>query len=169
MEESKKNDVNHYVNNKEFQEEMIIWITKYREAKKDNRPLPRITESIGQKIYAICNNLAKAKNFSRYTWKDMMIGDAIENCIKYLHNYNIDKYNSPYSYVNRIAWQAFVRRIKLEKKRDLNHRDYIKSLGGYTDELFQSDENSHDVEQVITDKVQSYFDDTGNYKTKPTQ
>jgi hypothetical protein len=43
----------------------------------------------------------------------------VMDCIKYLHNYNYEKYDKPFSYINRIIWQAFVRRIDKEKKQQI--------------------------------------------------
>lgn len=161
----RKHKSNHYSNDGEFYLEMVDWIAKCDLAKANEEPLPPITESIGRNIWIIVHGLARRPNFSRYTWKYLMIDDAIENCVKYLHNFDPVKYKSPYSYINMIAWQAFVRRIKKEKKDLASHKDYIKSLGGLNEDMFQSDPNSSMQEQIITDNVHNFFDN-GCYQTK---
>jgi hypothetical protein len=50
-----------------------------------------------------------------------MIGDGIENCLMYLHNFNPDKSNNPFAYFTQIIYFAFVRRIQKEQKQQ-----YIK-------------------------------------------
>ena len=46
-----------------------------------------------------------------------MIGDAIENCILYAHNFNPEKSKNPFSYFTQIIYFAFLRRIEKEKKQ----------------------------------------------------
>jgi hypothetical protein len=36
----------------------------------------------------IAENLTNKHSYIKYSWKSEMIGDAIENCVRYLHNYN---------------------------------------------------------------------------------
>ncbi len=46
-----------------------------------------------------------------------MIGDAIENCLRYIHNFNPEKSNNPFAYFTQIMYYAFLRRIEKEKKQ----------------------------------------------------
>ena len=46
-----------------------------------------------------------------------MICDAIENCIQYLGNFNIEKSSNAFAYVTQICYYAFLRRIQKEKKQ----------------------------------------------------
>lgn len=40
-----------------------------------------------------------------------------ENVIRYIHNYNVKKFNRPFAYFSRIIWFAFYRKIESEKNR----------------------------------------------------
>ena len=46
-----------------------------------------------------------------------MIGDAIENCLRYIHNFNPEKSSNPFAYFTQIMYYAFLRRIEKEKKQ----------------------------------------------------
>ena len=45
-----------------------------------------------------------------------MILDGIENCVRYGHNFDHEKYDNPFAYFSQMVYYAFVRRIKAEKK-----------------------------------------------------
>ena len=50
-----------------------------------------------------------------------MVGDGIENCLMYAHNFDPEKSKNPFSYFTQIIYYAFLRRIEKEKKQN-----YIK-------------------------------------------
>jgi hypothetical protein len=109
----------HYINNKELQEEFV----KYNKLKKEwieagKEGNPPLTNKIGQAILDIATRRTYSRNFVGYSqdWKEEMIGDAIEVCVRYAHNYNSDKYNNPFAYLTQIVSFAIVTRIKKEKK-----------------------------------------------------
>lgn len=155
---------NYYVDPKEFHIEMVTWVKQCEYANIHDMPRPRVTESIGHKIYLICTNLGNNRSFYRYTWKDLMIGDAIEKNLRYIHNYKYWIYKNPYSYVNFNAYRAFIFRINAEKVRLARQKEYIQTHGA-NNLLFTPDDNSSQHEQIINDKVTQFFDN-GCYQTK---
>ena len=108
---------NHYVDNKKFYEEMVKYIDKYNEAKKLGKEPPRASNYIGECIWLIANRLSTNRNFLNYTYRKEMIGDAVENCLRYLHNFNPEKTKNPFAYFTQISYYAFLRRIEKEKKQ----------------------------------------------------
>lgn len=112
---------NHYVDNKRLYTEMIKYTRAYNEAKEAGTELPKVSNYIGECIWLIANRLSTNRNFIGYTYREEMIGDAIENCLRYLHNFNPDKSNNPFAYFTQIMYYAFLRRIEKEKKQS-----YIK-------------------------------------------
>jgi len=107
----------HYVDNKKLYTEMIKYINEYNAAKEQGLVPPRASNYIGTCITLIANNLSTNKNFIGYTYREEMIGDAIENCLRYLHNFNPDKFKNPFAYFTQIIYYAFLRRIDKEKKQ----------------------------------------------------
>lgn len=103
---------------------------------KEEKPLPVVSEYIGQSIILICNNLAKKPNFSGYTYKQDMIADGIMDCVAAVDNFDPDKTNNPFAYFTQIAWNAFLRRIQKEKKQTyVKHKNFENSV--LLDDLWQ--------------------------------
>lgn len=106
----------HYVNNPEFVKHLIEHKKLCRKAKKLGLDSPPPGNYIGECLLKIATNLATKSNFASYPFKDEMIGDAIENCIRYLHNFNVKTSNNAFAYFTQITYYAFLRRIESEKK-----------------------------------------------------
>lgn len=113
-----------YVDNKKLYTEMVKFIDGINEAKDKGlgrEHWPIVPNYVGKCIYEMATKLATKGNFSGYTFREEMVGDAIENCLLYIHNFNPDKSNNPFSYFTTIMYYAFLRRISKEAKQQ-----YIK-------------------------------------------
>lgn len=112
----------HYVNNKEFSQAVVDYVTKVREAEATKKPVPVVPDYIGKSFLKICEGLSTKINFNRYTYREEMVMDAVENCLKAIMNYNIDTTTrtglpNAFAYFTQIAFYAFLRRIAKEKKQ----------------------------------------------------
>jgi hypothetical protein len=107
----------HYVDNKQFLSEMIKWKKEIREAEDSGDDRPPVSNYIGECFLKIAERLCSKSNFMNYPYKDEMIGDGIENCLMYAHNFNPRKSKNPFSYFTQIIYYAFLRRIEREKKQ----------------------------------------------------
>ena len=103
----------HYVDGKEFYK----LICERKLLLVDSPDLP-ISNALGQMILDIASNLTFHRKFIKYPYKEDLIGDAIENCIRYFDNFNIEKSKNPFAYFTQISYYAFLRRIKKEYKLD---------------------------------------------------
>jgi hypothetical protein len=110
-----------YIDNKQFFKILIDYKNNVDDAKKNNKQMPVIPNSIGYCFLMIARRLASKGNFVGYSFKDEMISDGIENCITAINNFNPEKSNNPFAYFTQIIWYAFLRRIEKEKKQS-----YIK-------------------------------------------
>lgn len=115
-EETQSKRKQHYVNNPEFLKEMKVHLAAVNKAKKQKKPLPQISNYIGECIVSIANKLANKPNFVNYPFREEMISDGIENSLQYLNNFNPKKSSNPFAYFTQIIYFAFVRRIQKEKK-----------------------------------------------------
>ena len=118
MSEKNKKDVNHYVDNKEFFVAMSEWKKLVNEAEGSEEPRPPVGEYIGDCFLKIAQHLSFRPNFINYPFKEEMIGDGIENCLMYAHNFDPEKSKNPFSYFTQIIYYAFLRRIQKEKKQN---------------------------------------------------
>ncbi len=107
----------HYVNNKELLEALIVYKEKVAIAKEKDLPKPRITNYLGSCFLKIATHLSYKPNFVNYMFRDDMISDGIENCVQYIHNFDPEKSRNPFAYFTQIIHYAFLRRIQKEKKQ----------------------------------------------------
>jgi hypothetical protein len=107
----------HYIDNKEFYKQIVAWKKEVKAAEESDDPRPPVTNYIGECIMKIAEHLSQKPNFANYPFKEEMIGDGIENCLMYAHNFNPRKSKNPFSYFTQIIYFAFLRRIEKEKKQ----------------------------------------------------
>ena len=107
----------YYVNNKEFLAAITDYRQKVHAAKEAGDPRPRVTNYIGSCFLKIATHLSYKPNFVNYMFREDMIGDGIENCVQYIHNFDPAKSNNPFAYFTQIIYYAFLRRIQKEKKQ----------------------------------------------------
>ena len=120
----------HYVNNKELLEALIVYRTKVAIAKEQGLPKPRITNYLGECFLKIATHLSYKPNFVNYMFREDMISDGIENCVQYIHNFDPEKSTNPFAYFTQIIHYAFLRRIQKEKKQ-LDIKTKIIERTGY--------------------------------------
>jgi len=130
----------HYVNNKELLQALIVYREKVADAKEKNLPKPRITNYLGECFLKIATHLSYKPNFVNYMFRDDMISDGIENCVQYIHNFDPEKSRNPFAYFTQIIHYAFLRRIQKEKKQ-LDIKTKIIERSGF-DEVMNVDDNA---------------------------
>ena len=130
----------HYVNNKELLQALIVYREKVAHAKENDLPKPRITNYLGECFLKIATHLSYKPNFVNYMFRDDMISDGIENCVQYIHNFDPEKSRNPFAYFTQIIHYAFLRRIQKEKKQ-LDIKTKIIERSGI-DEVMNVDDNA---------------------------
>ena len=117
----KKRVSQNYINNLDFYDAIVEYKLKCDIAGQDALPKPQISRYIGECFNKLAEGLARRPNFFGYSYRDDMVFDGIENCLRYIENFNPEKTKNPFAYFTQILWWAFVRRIKKEKTQQ-----YIK-------------------------------------------
>lgn len=118
----KPKDKPHYVNNREFSEAVVKYCESVQEALANGKDRPIVPDYIAECFLKICEGLSHKANFVRYTYREEMVMDAVENCLKAIENYNIEaatRSGNPnaFAYFTQISWYAFLRRIQKEKRQ----------------------------------------------------
>ena len=129
----------HYVNNKELLEALIVYREKVAIAKEKDLPKPRITNYLGSCFLKIATHLSYKPNFVNYMFREDMICDGIENCVQYIKNFDPEKSSNPFAYFTQIIHYAFLRRIQKEK-RQMDIRAKIIERSGF-EEVMSADGN----------------------------
>ena len=147
----------HYVNNKELLEAIIVYKSKVAKAQELGEPKPRITNYLGECFLKIATHLSYKPNFINYMFRDDMISDGVENCVQYINNFDPEKSKNPFAYFTQIIHFAFLRRIQKEKKQ-LDIKNKMIERNGY-DEVMVVDNNvmygSHSDYNTIKDNIQT--------------
>lgn len=161
----KPQDRPHYVNNGEFSQAVVEYCTEVKHARQKGESLPKVTDYIAQCFLKICEGLSHKSNFVRYTYREEMVMDAVENCLKAIENYDIDKATrtgkpNAFAYFTQISWYAFLRRIEREKKQQDIKMKYINQSGieNFLDNEL-GDEQSAAVAQAFVDQLRIRIDE----------
>jgi len=170
-------DKPHYVNNRDFSGAVVEYVKSVNAAKLNGTPIPIVTNYIAQSFLRISEGLSHKGNFIRYTYREEMVMDAVENCLKAINNYNIDTVTrtgkpNAFSYFTQISWYAFLRRIAKEKKQYDLKLKYMKHAG--ISEMVETSENgeSQNAESYFVDTLISRIEnmhDHGTPKSSPEQ
>ena len=153
----------HYVNNAEFSQAVVDYVGKLEECRKEQITLPKVPDYIAQCFLRIAECLSHKANFIRYTYREEMVMDAVENCLKAISNYNLEAATrtgkpNAFAYFTQITWFAFLRRITKEKKQQDSKLKYrtksgIESFIDVGDEAAAGDVASHFVD-TLKDRIQ---------------
>ena len=124
----------HYVNNAEFSQAVVDYVTIADEAKKEQKEVPKVPNYVAHCFLRIAEGLSHKANFIRYTYREEMVMDAVENCLKAIGNYDLQAATrtgkpNAFAYFTQITWYAFLRRIAKEKKQQEIKMKYLTSSG----------------------------------------
>jgi len=143
----------HYVNNKEFLEALVIFKAQCARAEEAGEKRPPITNYLGECFLKIATHLSYKPNFVNYMFREDMICDGIENCVQYIQNFNPDKSKNPFAYFTQIIYYAFLRRIQKEK-RQLEIKNKILDKSGYEVAFHTDDKTGSSDYNTIKENVQ---------------
>jgi len=124
----------HYVNNRDFSLAVVEYVKSVHAAKDAEKPIPKVTNYVATCFMKISEGLSHRPNFVRYTYREEMVMDGVENCLRAINNYKIEtatRTGNPnaFSYFTQICFFAFIRRITKEKKQqDIKFR-FIERMG----------------------------------------
>jgi hypothetical protein len=130
----KPKDKPHYVNNKEFSQAVMDYAISARASKDAGEVTPTVTNYIATCFMKISEGLSHRPNFVRYTYREEMVMDGVENCLRAINNYKIEtatRTGNPnaFSYFTQICFFAFIRRITKEKKQQEIKFRFIEKMG----------------------------------------
>ena len=157
----------HYVNNADFSTAVVSYVEKVEKARKEETDIPKVPDYIAQCFLRIAEGLSHKANFIRYTYREEMVMDAVENCLKAIGNYNLEAATrtgkpNAFAYFTQITWFAFLRRITKEKKQQDIKEKYLSQSGI---EAFLAAEQGDMSTQVVTHFVDTLKDRIDKVKT----
>ena len=151
----------HYVNNREFSLSVVEYVSSANKSDTDGLDPPIVTDYIATCFLKIAEGLSHKSNFIRYTYREEMVMDAVENCLKAIKNYNIDaatRTGNPnaFAYFTQICYYAFLRRIAKEKKQQDIKFKWIEKAG--VEEFIEAGFDNQDNGRYFVDQLRSRID-----------
>lgn len=111
---------------------------------------PQIDDYIAVAIMKIATHLSYRPNFNGYTYRSEFIGDAIENCIRYIDNFDPNKSSNPFAYITQVCWYSFIRRIVLEKNQsEVKGKLMMSNLSEEFMSMVDEDSNNLNIDETI--------------------
>lgn len=167
-----KRDNIHYVNNKHFSQAVVDYCTEVNKAKNNKQDIPIVPDYIASCFLKIAEGLSHKSNFIRYTYREEMVMDAVENCLKAIKNYNIEtatRTGNPnaFAYFTQISWYAFLRRIAKEKKQFDIKQKYMTSSG--IEEFVMTQDGDTASQQAVQAFVDTLKDRIDKVKDKDAE
>lgn len=123
----------HYVDNKVLLEALVVWLKDIKKAARKKLDKPPLPEYVAECMLKMANRLSQKAGFVNYTYREDMVGDALESCLRYIHNFDPEKSSNAFAYITQIIHNAFIRRIQKEQKqlyvkmRIVDEADFIDS------------------------------------------
>jgi hypothetical protein len=161
-----------YVNNKDFSAAVVEYVQYANEDKAKGKEARQIPNYIGECFMKIANGLSRSPNFMNYSYREDMVMDAVENCVKAITNYDITKPTrtgnpNAFSYFTQISWFAFLRRIAKEKKQ-ADIKQLLIEKGGIGNFAEFDDDDSMTGESMVEkvrQKNDTFYDDESKNET----
>jgi leucyl-tRNA synthetase len=154
----------HYVNNADFSQAVVDYVQMANECVARGEPKPVIPNYVAECFLKIAEGLSHKANFVRYTYREEMVMDAVENCLKAIDNYNLETATrtgkpNAFAYFTQISWYAFLRRIEKEKRQQDIKIKYITEAGmqDLIAEEIDNDESSRTT-QAFVDELRGRID-----------
>jgi hypothetical protein len=161
---------NNYINNNDF---LVALLDHKEECVKQislGNPTPRLPNYIGECFLKIAENLSRKPNFVSYSFREEMISDGVENCIKYYRNFDPSKSKNPFSYFTQIIFFAFLRRIEFEKEQLYVKYKTTEQIGILDEQELLHDEEGHmkqfEVYSNISDFIKTFEENKKAKKNK---
>ncbi|CAL9965183.1 late sigma transcription factor [Vibrio phage K567] len=154
----------HYVDNKALYASICEWKEEMKNAEEGVFvPVP---DFVAISIMKISENLTRRYNFSNYTqpWKEEMVGDAIEHCLRYVKNFDTERFKNPHAYITRICFNAFVQRIKKERQDTaIKYKVFLSDSSNYT---VEGEDVDFDFMQQMLERVNSFDESRKSNKSE---
>lgn len=161
---------NFYINNQDFTASVDAY-SKIRKEKEDNgEEIPVVPDDIAKAFQQIAEGLSKNPSFFGYSYREEMVMDGVENCLRAIKNFDVTKPTrsgkpNGFGYFTQICYYAFLRRIAKEKKQqDIRNSVLENSLASELVETSKhQDINSINVAYAYVESVKNRLNENQEY------
>lgn len=129
---------------------------------KTNPDYP-VSNYLSKCVMDICTRTSFKPNFINYSYREEMVGDAIETCISAIDKFKVEKSSNPFGYFTQIAIWAFLRRIEIEQKQQYLKGKMLQEIP--LDEIMEMSDCEDEMSSIQQMRDQFYFN-TDEYEAK---
>lgn len=112
MKKPKKN----YINNADFFAAIVDYQQKRKKAEEEGNEIPKMPNYLGECFMKLARGIMSRPNFASYPYREEMILDSTERCIRYIMTFKPEKTDRAFSFFSRVIWNAAINRISYERK-----------------------------------------------------
>jgi DNA-directed RNA polymerase specialized sigma24 family protein len=153
----------HYVNNEKLLQSLIVYKKNVKDwkAKGKINAKPPVDDYIGTCLLNIAKRFSYMPKFCNWPFVEEMVADSVENCLRYIDNFDPEKSTNPFSYFTQIIYYAFLRRIQKETKQQYIQYKMIEDMRTNCED----DEIKTMMNNFGTDDFNTHMDDfIANYE-----
>lgn len=148
----KRRKSTHYIDNKVFSQAVYDYVSESKERQENGLEPKEIPRYIAESFMKLTEYMSTSYNFVGYSFRDEMVADAIENCVRAIHNFDIEAETrsgvpNAFAYFTMISWRAMVRRIKKEGQQSKLRKKMITS--GVVNDFAHVGDDASALEQYI--------------------
>lgn len=153
-----------YVNNATMFESLMQYKQKCAEATEKGVDIPLVPDYLCECFIEIARRFSSKPNFSAYSYREDMVWDGVEACLKGIKGFNPARSQNPFAFFTTAIYYAFIQRIELEQKEHaVKIKNMIHTMSG--DERFlQATEDM--VDDNLYDFIAAYDQKRANRKAK---
>jgi hypothetical protein len=160
----------HYVDNKKFSAAVIEYTVQAEKAEEAGLPIPQMSDYIGKSMLDLCEGISRKPNFIRYTYRDEMVGSAIERCFKSIMNFNKNAATrggkpNAHAYFSQCAYWTMVQYIQAQEK-EVDFRLTLITNSGLDSFVAPGDSDTIAAAQNYVDSLRASAGDYQENKAK---
>ena len=137
----------HYIDNVKFSQAATEYAELYEKNLQAGLPPPQLSNYCGECIILLAHKISNMNCFNQYTFKDEMVQDGIEVCLKYFHKFDAEKISErtgkksagAHAYFTMFIYNAMINRINIEKTQMFLKQKYIANSEDIFVELQEQD------------------------------
>jgi hypothetical protein len=97
-----------YINNKDLYNAYVLWYQDIERAEKAGLPEPGIPATIVDAMMKISTKLSYKPNFINYSFRDELIGDALQDCVRFAKKFD------PTKLLHKVVLSGIVGSVKIK-------------------------------------------------------
>jgi len=156
-----------YIDKEKFNIQTCKYIEEYNECLASGLAKPQISQYLAECIILLANKIATMPSFSNYYFKDELVANGIETCVRYFAKYRPDAISArtdevtsgPFGYFQTIIMRRFLKTISDEKHTMYVRQKYIATSFDTFCNIIENDDPEYGdaLKEILEDNSSSDY------------